>query len=254
MNITRGEIDVICPRCRATTPIGEGVDRIRERNPETDSKVVALRKTIDEKLAEDITSAKKAVAGDIRMAKSEEPIRILHLSDLHFTSKTNPTTKLQLLLQDLRHADEEYPAIDTVEYLVISGDMTDKGTDTGFEKARQFVESLVGELGLSTQRCILVPGNHDVQDRDDAYQKLEGLDGKPTTVRHPDNFPRRFESFSNSFYHPLRQELYPLAYADQGVSYLFDDTGMQFLTLNSAWEIDQNGHKKAAFIRTPSRV
>lgn len=245
-NISRGEIDVICPRCRRTTQIGEGVNCIRERNPATDDRMVALRKTIDERLVRDIASVKRVVAGDIRMAKSGEPVRILHLSDLHFTAATNPTTRLQQLLQDLRCVDGEYPAIETVEYLVISGDITDRGQDIGFEKAREFVQDLVGELGLSTQRCILVPGNHDVQDREDAYQKLEGVDGKPTLVRHPVNFPKRFEAFTNNFYHPLRQEVYPLAYAEQGISYLFADTGIQFLTLNSAWQIDKNGRKRAA--------
>ncbi|MHC4166658.1 MAG: hypothetical protein ACYSWQ_06860 [Planctomycetota bacterium] len=38
---------------------------------------------------------------------------------------------------------------------------------------------------------------------------------------------------------------YPLSYAEQGISYLFPDTRIQFLTLNSAWQIDKNGRKKA---------
>ena len=243
--ISAGEKDVVCPICETKTAIGVGADRIRERSPETDAKMVALRKTIDKKLAEDIESAKKAIAGQIRTAKAGEPTRILHLSDLHFTSRTNPDTKLQLLLQDIRRKDEEYAAIETVEYLVISGDITDKGKDVGFEKARQFVAALVSELGLSTQRCIFVPGNHDVQDRKDAYEEREKEDGSTIKVRHPENFPKRFEQFSNGFCHPLLHKDYPLSYAEQGISYLFPDTGIQFLTLNSAWQIDKNGRKKA---------
>ena len=207
--------------------------------------MVALRKRIDEKLTEDIKSAKKVVAGEIHMAKTGDPIRILHLSDLHFTDKTNPQTKLRLLLQDIRQQDEQYAAIDTVEYLVISGDMTDRGQDAGFEKARRFVELLVSELGLSFERCIFVPGNHDVQDRADAYEEREGVDGKPMLVRHPENFQKRFLPFSNGFFHPVMHKEYPLRYADQGISFLYPETGIQFLTLNSAWEIDKNGRKKA---------
>lgn len=149
------------------------------------------------------------------------------------------------MLQDIRQQDEQYAAIETVEYLVVSGDMTDKGTDVGFEKARQFVELLVGELGLSVERCIFVPGNHDVQDRADAYEQREGVDGTTMLVRHPENFAKRFLPFSNSFVHPLMHREYPLRYADQGISYLYPETGIQFLTLNSAWEIDKNGRKKA---------
>ena len=36
---------------RRAALIGEGVDRIRQRSPETDAQMVALRKTIDQKLA-----------------------------------------------------------------------------------------------------------------------------------------------------------------------------------------------------------
>ena len=243
--ISAGEKDVVCPICERKTLIGEGAERIRKRNPETDAKMVALRKRIDEKLAEDIQSAKKVVAGEIRVAMAGDPIRILHLSDLHFTDKTNPETKLRLLLQDIRQQDEQYAAIETVEYLVVSGDMTDKGADVGFAKARQFVELLVNELGLSVERCILVPGNHDVQDRTDAYEQRDGVDGTTMLVRHPENFAKRFLPFSNGFFHPLMHREYPLRYADQGISYLYPETGIQFLTLNSAWEIDKNGRKKA---------
>jgi hypothetical protein len=245
--ISAGESDVICPVCEMKTPIGEGVDRIRQRNPQTDAKMVALRKTIDEKLTKDIENAKKAVAGQIRVAKTGDPIRILHLSDLHFTHKTNPKTKLQQLLQDIRQQDEDYAAVENLEYLVVSGDMTDKGKDAGFEKARQFVAELVEEsgLGLSYERCIFVPGNHDVQDRPDAYEERQAEDGSTVSVRHPENFAKRFEQFSNSFFHKLLPREYPLNYAEQGISYLFTDTGIQFLTLNSAWEIDRHGRKKA---------
>lgn len=244
-NIIRGHKDVICPFCREVTLISEGVDRIRDRNPNTVARMVALRKMIDNNLNKDVAIAKKVVAGEFHVSEKDEPIRILHLSDLHFTKETNPDTKLQLLLQDLRREDEEYLAIETVEYLVISGDLTNKGNDVGFEKARQFIESLVEELGLSTHRCILVPGNHDVQDRDDAYEERETEAGEIIKVRNPDNFPKRFKPFSNMLFHPLLQKNYPLKYEEQGIPYLFPETAIQFLTLNSAWQIDKYGRKKA---------
>ena len=240
-----GAKDVACPVCETRILIGEGGDRIRQRNPETDKKINELRDNIKEKQAADIKSAKQAVAGESQMAMEEDPIRILHLSDLHFTAKTNPTTMLQLLLQDLQQPDGHYGTINTVEYLVISGDITNKGQTAGFETARQFVKQLVEELDLSNHRCIFVPGNHDVQDREDAYEEREDESGNPINVRHPQNFQKRFEQFSNGFYHPLLQKNYPLNYTHQGIPYLYPETGIQFLTLNSAWEIDKNGRKKA---------
>lgn len=178
-----------------------------------------------------------------------DPVRILHLSDLHFTRDTNPDTMLRVLLQDIRQPDDDYTAINSVEYLVISGDMTDKGKREGFEKARQFVETFLRELDLPAHRCIFVPGNHDVQDRADAYEERQSEDGSIIQVRHPDNFPKRFLQYSDSFFRPLLQRDYPLSYVEQGISYLFPETGIQFLSLNSAWEIDKNNRKKAGIHR-----
>ena len=167
-NIAAGEIDVICPRCRTKTLISEGVAKIRERNPDSDKNILALRKRIEERTAEDAASAKKVVAiGDIGIPP-DEPIRILHISDLHFTDDTAPRNHLVPLLQDIRQG--EFLGFKTVEYLVITGDMTDRGSDQGFEKARQFVQDLIGECGLSAQRCIFVPGNHDVQEIEECYR------------------------------------------------------------------------------------
>ena len=42
--------------------------------------------------------------------------------------------------------------------------------EAGFDRAREFIEFLVEKLGLSTQRTILVPGNHDVQDASEAWR------------------------------------------------------------------------------------
>jgi small GTP-binding protein len=244
-NIAVGEKDVICPRCRTKTMIADGVDRIRKRDPESDARMIALRKTIDERLSQDVISAKKAVDTPTHATDSDEPIRILHLSDLHFTSDVSASTKLEWLLQDIRRKDGAYGQLESVEYLVISGDMTDKGNEEGFDVARKFVDALISELRLSTQRCIFVPGNHDAQDRTDAHEETISADGQKVMVRSRKNYPKRFQKFSEAFYHKLVQEEYPLGFPQQGIAYLFEDTGIQFLALNSAWQIDQFGRKRS---------
>lgn len=238
-NIARGEKDVVCPVCRMTTLISEGVAGIRERDPQAEQKILALRKTIEERTARDAAIVKSHIARDTTLPAGE-PIRVLHLSDLHFTRDTSPQRHLVPLVQDIRNG--EFLGFESVEYLVISGDMTDKGGDAGFDKAREFVEALIEELGLSAQRCILLPGNHDVQDVKDAHQEIEPAGGgKKVQVRHPENYRNRFVSFSKSFYHKVVQQPYPLDFADQGISYLFPDRGIQFFALNSAWQVDRYG-------------
>jgi predicted MPP superfamily phosphohydrolase len=257
-NITAGERDVICPRCRTKTLISEGVAKIRERDPESDQKILALRKKIEERTAADVASAKKAVARADVQIRSGEPIRILHLSDLHFEKDTSPTASLRWLLQDLRADDVNFPLMEKVEYLVLSGDVTHRGDNAGFDKARQFVLDLVQELGLDAMRCVFVPGNHDIQRRDSCYRfqsHATGLDPRQFVkkaddvylVRDDSDYPNRLKQFSDAFYHKVTSaEDYPLAPEQQGFSYFFEDTGVQFLALNTAWEIDQFFPKRAS--------
>ena len=261
--VSRGDKDVVCPICGVLTLISEGVARIRERNPKSDQNMLALRKKIEERTAEDIRRAKLAVTtvaiASHPLVETRQPIRILHLSDLHFTGKSLPSNHLVPLLQDLRKGDSL--GFESVEYLVISGDMTDKGDAGGFDKAREFVELLIDELGLSAQRCIMVPGNHDVQDTEEAWQHFLSessarkyqpdeerwhKEGSVFLVEDHAKYRNRLKQFSDAFFHKITAgEPYPLAPAEQGVSHLFPDTGIQFLTLNSAWQIDQFHRNRA---------
>nr|VFJ57256.1 MAG: WD40 repeat [Candidatus Kentron sp. FM]VFJ58684.1 MAG: WD40 repeat [Candidatus Kentron sp. FM]VFK11876.1 MAG: WD40 repeat [Candidatus Kentron sp. FM] len=248
-NIAAGEKDVVCPWCRTHTLITEGVERIRARNPESEARMVALRKRIGQRLAEDVKSAKRAVAGQVERVSA--PIRVLHLSDLHFEQDSSPKASLRWLLQDLRNdKDPNFPAIEKVEYLVLSGDVTHQGDAAGFDKARAFVERLIEKLGLSALRCIFVPGNHDIQQRDSCYRyqsSVAGLDARRLVkqgdiylVRDDTDYPNRLKPFSDAFYHKVTaSQDYPLAPENQGLAYFFEDTGIQFIALNTAWEIDQ---------------
>jgi predicted phosphodiesterase len=200
-------------------------------------------------MAVDAQKAKQAVARESVLARAgAEPIRLLHLSDLHFTAETSPKAKLQWLLQDLSR--DEFLSVEGLEYLVISGDFTDRGSEGGFETARQFVSLLIEELGLSAHRCILVPGNHHLQDLESSYEWKSSVtdrdrndyvkQGDIYLVRNEANYPLRLKKFSDAFYHKvLATEPYPLDVKEQGLSYFFPDTRVQFLALNSCYRIDR---------------
>src|SRR5262249_19667914 len=98
---------------------------------------------------------------------TDRPIRIVHLSDLHFTAGTVPETKLQWLDDDIRKGN--WLAGPELDYVVISGDMTHQGSTDGFRRASEFVSLLVERFGISAERFIFVPGNHDVQELDEVY-------------------------------------------------------------------------------------
>jgi hypothetical protein len=313
--IADGRPDVVCPRCEHRTEIREGmtggIAGVRERDPLTDAKVLALRQQIKQKLAADARAAKAviaAVAGDplptqtiaaksraksrrrkvlnayesmsgsiesgaelsakesqaaaraaavaATLAKqdghSKGIVRILHLSDLHFTPDTAWNAELKALLNDLKSDDLR---CDVVHHLVISGDFVDLGNPVAFSLCTEFVSEFLSELGISIERVVLVPGNHDVVDDDRFYQwksKKDGLkegeyvpEGRGFLARNPETWPDRFRPFSDQLYHPLFQQPYPLTCKEQGQGFPAETTGVQFLAFNSAWEIDGTGPKRS---------
>src|SRR5262249_44207994 len=129
----------------------------------------------------------------------------------------------------------------------------------GFERAREFVSLLVEEFRLSAQRCVFVPGNHDVQDLESSFdwygstEKARKVEPDETRWHREGSlillptadYPLRLKKFSDAFYHKVLQEPYPLEPERQVVAYLFPDTRIQFLALNSCWQIDGFHRKRS---------
>ena len=174
--------------------------------------------------------------------RTDNPIRLLHLSDLHFNTHTAVKARLQPLVDDIKRCGSEN--VDRLDYLCVSGDFTDRGCVKGLEKAYEFLSGLIKEFALSEEHCILVPGNHDVVDLPEAFEELIRVDGKNVTVRSV-KYPLRFKPFSEKVYRKFFQHSYPFEYAAQGMAIPFWDTGLQFLALNSCWEIDRYDWKRA---------
>lgn len=182
----------------------------------------------------------------------QPPIRILHLSDLHIAATDDPTVRLQPLVADLLDKRDGF-GLERLDYLVISGDITNRASAAEFEQAYQLISQLIERFGLSAERCLIVPGNHDLNwDEPGVYNwthrrlvdvhKLPAgsfvAQGDGYLIRDEPKYPARFTNFGK-FYHSLVQQPYPTKPDEQSMSFLFPETGLQFLTLNSAWEIDE---------------
>jgi WD40 repeat protein/GTPase SAR1 family protein len=179
------------------------------------------------------------------------PARILHLSDLHFSAGDDPIVRLQPLLSDLRDRREGF-GIESLDYLVISGDVTNRGAYEEFERVHEFLSALVREMKLTAERTILVPGNHDLSWDEEVYEWMQERKVDPASLRPGSyvrqgngyllrddaRYPQRFLNFAR-FYHQFKQMEYPLRPEAQSQSTLFEDSGIQFLALNSAWMIDE---------------
>jgi hypothetical protein len=250
MQLAEGSRDVLCPRCRVAHPLTEGAAAMRQSDPGIKEQTWALKTEIEKRRKASAVEAVKVLEQSAAAAAPSGPICLLHLSDLHFTAETPVRARLQWLLDDLRLGDGwGRPPIERLDYLVVSGDFTDKGGAAGFEKAYKFVSGLASEFGLSAERCVFVPGNHDVTQVQDAYDwrmKAEGLkdgewvqQGNIVLARNAEKYPLRLKPFSDTLFHKFFQKPYPTAYADQGLVIPFWETGIQFLGLNSCWEIDQ---------------
>jgi GTPase SAR1 family protein/predicted phosphodiesterase/uncharacterized Zn-finger protein len=252
--MAKGETDVVCPQCETRIKLSEGFRQKRERDEQAERKSFALLTRVREDVPKIVASVKQRAFGRTDdQYRTDRPIRVLHLSDLHFTSDAVAETRLQWLDDDIRKG--KWLDGGELDYVVISGDMTHQGSTEGFRRASEFVSLLVERFHLTAERFVLVPGNHDVQDMDEAYDwrlkvsehekqravqegKLYGL----PNAKYND----RFKEFSDQFYHPLLQKPYPLDPAGQGVAYIFPETKLQFLTLNSCWEIDQFHRTRAS--------
>lgn len=97
-------------------------------------------------------------------------VYVLHLSDLHFSgeSSNDMDKKIPAKLDSnlgkeewLENYIQDLPT--KPDYVVVSGDITVRGSAAGFEKFHQVMIRLIGKGKLpSANKFIIVPGNHDV--------------------------------------------------------------------------------------------
>jgi len=195
-----------------------------------------------------VTVTKPAVAARGR--------RLLHLSDLHFATKDQATIWYSQLAADLREQQ-----IDSLDALVVSGDLVNRADPAEYDAARLFLEKLMSGFSLSARQIALVPGNHDVSWSlsEDAYQPVRRArypralppggyierDGGIIEVRDDEGYRKRFQPFAE-LYREIKGVPYPLAFEDQAIIDDLADLGVCILGLNSAWEIDHHYHDRAS--------
>ncbi|HEX8537427.1 MAG TPA: metallophosphoesterase, partial [Cystobacter sp.] len=241
-----GHTDVLCPECEIRTPLTTPA-----REPELLKKTRGLRIDMSDQRSQSVSETKVSMKEAQDQGSRTTPLRILHLSDLHVGAGADPVSLLQPLISDL--TDPSDLAVDHLDYLVISGDITNRADPAEFKKALEFVSALRERFALTAERCIIVPGNHDLDWKTRVYEWHSQLEvdvkrlpaggykqqGEGYLVRDDAKYPERFRNFSQYFHHPLLQREYPLDPEQQCISLLSTDTRLQFLAMNSSWEVDQ---------------
>jgi hypothetical protein len=104
----------------------------------------------------------------------------------------------------LRGAADEARAEPDIALVIITGDIAETGLPSEFGYAHDFLRSLADELSLSSDRFVMLPGNHDIS-WDDCQIVRSGLRGEKFP---PEEFDRRlnteklrnFRQFLAAFY------------------------------------------------------
>ena len=65
-------------------------------------------------------------------------------------------------------------------------------------------------------------------------------DGKSVFMRMDDNYPNKFINFSKELYRSLTSNEYPRPFDEQCIPIYFNNHKIQFLVMNSSWEIDEH--------------
>ncbi|HSR98407.1 MAG TPA: metallophosphoesterase [Kofleriaceae bacterium] len=247
--LAHGHGDILCPRCEHRVPlVRTGTDTMP-----TDGLAASLRAFRSERLQNRrraAVAARNALEEAPRTRAADRPVHILHLSDLHISAGTDLTGLLQPLCSDLEDRVDGL-GDHRPDLVVVSGDLTNRATPEEFAAARSFLVRLLDRCKLTAERCVVVPGNHDLSWDAPAYswqprRHVPVVDpaqhvaqGNGFLIRDERGYAERFRNFSEHFFHPLFQRPYSLVPEEQALCALFEDLGIQIIALNSAWQIDE---------------
>ncbi|OGR14884.1 MAG: hypothetical protein A2097_14625, partial [Desulfobacula sp. GWF2_41_7] len=191
---------------------------------------------------------------------------ILHLSDMHFGDMNDAAQYIVQLRLDLKQNLQ----IDTLHYLVITGDIGTYSIKGEYDAACFFVNCLTDEFNLLKHRIIVVPGNHDLN-WDIAKNAYDFIWGPPKGLkilksdirirscsfgflqRNEENYKKRFDNFNKYFFEKITGEVYPKDPEEQTILHQFPEHGILFLCINSSLEVDHHKpHRNRIILREGS--
>jgi predicted MPP superfamily phosphohydrolase len=187
-------------------------------------------------------------------------IHLLHLSDLHLENETQAHVYRMQLETDLIQELE----LTHLDYIIISGDLTNCAMVEEYRAAFGFLDGLVKRFGLNAGCVVVVPGNHDLNwdASEEAYQfipkrKLPAALPKGEYIpagesgallRDDTLYQQRFANFNAEFYKRIYAGVqeYPMDAAQQAQFVERPEDQLLFLGLNSCWEIDHHFTSRAS--------
>ena len=200
-------------------------------------------------------------------------MRIAHITDFHYSKAINHydfDNLFQALLEGLKieHMEKK------IDLIFITGDLVDKGgrsfaPDNHYDIIQnKILEVIAKDLGLSRDRIILIPGNHDVCEKSDGELfYLKGLRGSidiPAVNKLIDenltdwknaeiSGLKQFKEFEKSYYNSLCDNTTEIDHSnfETCFTFSFGNAKIGVAAFNSSWscstELDKTAKFKLAF-------
>lgn len=194
---------------------------------ELEAELINIIKTKDKFYRKNILDRMESL---LKKSSNESLKVMLNLSDIHLEREDDVKRYLLQLKTDLKSLKK----IKRLDYIVISGDITNRATINEFELATQFLNDIIKSFEVSSNKVIIVPGNHDL----DWNICKECVENETGAITNQQLYNDKFKNFNDYFYQSVCDVQYPMDPGKQGVLKIFDDDKIIFLELNSSYNID----------------
>lgn len=120
-----------------------------------------IQEEIQEKIRKvELNMSKETVDKENQKKEPSKKIKILQLSDLHYTGSNSDNN---LIVRRIK------TKLKNIDMIVVTGDLREYGQN--YDQALKILKDLVQHFGLRTKDVFIVPGNHDC----DGYEKKEKI-------------------------------------------------------------------------------
>jgi predicted phosphodiesterase len=167
----------------------------------------------------------------------------LHLSDLHFDSRTSFDGQIiqDAMCEDLTSLIEKKKI--SIDFVFVTGDIANKGAEDDYKIALSFFGRIHEITGVNRDAMFFVPGNHDVNRLlvsrylDDKRNRLDNrIDIRQAAEQDIDEYLKRFDNYSKFI-----AAFYSIPFVMKRENYYFAENRMianndiGVIGLNTAW-------------------
>lgn len=185
---------------------------------------------------------------------------ILHLSDLHFSLDVNIDNEIILLEKDLQNFNNEeefeIKGFDSIDYIILSGDLSARGEEKEYIKVSKFISKLIEKCDIDAEKVLIIPGNHDysrslthnaysIRNFNSEYNEKRDfkINDRIYLKRNEKEWENKFKYFSEYLYENIYHESFVLNIDIK----LIEDENFSFSLINTSTKIDHFKPKDVFF-------